>query len=170
MGPCIPTPDAAETRPYSFRYSLLPHENSWTEAATYRHGMEVNMSLIAIQARSNKNDSNTSQTESGKRNQSSQTYLPSLHSFLQIEPKNIVLSTLKRSGDEKVVTIRIYETEGKKTLARLRFDRTIRSIWLTDLLENNIRQIIDDYNRSERKNLLEIEVEPFKILTLKVKF
>jgi alpha-mannosidase len=170
MGPCIPTPDAAETKPYSFRYSLLPHENSWNEAATYRHGMEVNMSLIAIQAKNNKNDSNTSQLEAGKRNQSSQTYLPNLHSFLQIEPKNIVLSTLKRSGDEKVVIIRIYETEGKKALARLRFDRTIKSIWLTDLLENNIRQVIDDYNGSKRKNLLEIEVEPFKILTLKVKF
>jgi alpha-mannosidase len=171
MGPCIPTPDAAETKPYSFRYSLLPHENSWNEAATYRHGMEVNMSLIAIQAKNNKNDSsNTSQLEAGKRNQSSQKSLPSLRSFLQIEPKNIVLSTLKRSGDEKVVIIRIYETEGKKTLARLRFDRIISSIWITDLLENNIRQIIDDYNGSKKKNLLEIEVQPFKILTLKVKF
>ena len=170
MGPCIPTPDAAETKPYSFRYSLLPHENSWNEAVSYRHGMEVNMSLIAIQVKNNKNDSNTNQLETGKKNQSSQTNLPSLHSFLQIEPKNIVLSTLKRSGDEKVVIIRIYETEGKKTLARLRFDRTISSIWITDLLENTIRQIIDDYNGTKKRNLLEIEVQPYKILTLKAKF
>jgi alpha-mannosidase len=170
MGPCIPTPDAAETRPYSFRYSLLPHENDWNEATIYRHGMEVNMSLIAIQAKNNKNDGNTSQLEEGKKNQGSQRYLPSLYSFLQIEPRNIVLSTLKRSEDQKAVIIRFFEIEGKKTLARLRFDRTIKSIWLTDLLENNIRQVNDDYNECKRNDLLEIEVEPFKIVTLKVKF
>ena len=78
--------------------------------------------------------------------------------------------TLKRSEDEKAVIIRFYETEGKKTLARLRFDRIIKSIWLTDLLENNIRQVNDDYNENKRNDLLEIEVEPFKIVTLKVKF
>jgi alpha-mannosidase len=132
--------------------------------------MEVNMSLIAIQAKNNKNDSNGSQLEEGKKNQGSQRYLPGLYSFLQIEPRNIVLSTLKRSEDEKAVIIRFYETEGKKTLARLRFDRIIKSIWLTDLLENNIRQVNDDYNESKRNDLLEIEVEPFKIVTLKVKF
>jgi alpha-mannosidase len=170
MGPCIPTPGAAETRPYSFRYSLLPHENSWKEAATYRHGMEFNMSLIAIQAKNNKNNSNTGQLEVEKKSQNSKTYLPSLHSFLQIEPKNIVLSTLKRSEDEMGIIIRIYETEGKKTLARLRFDRIIRSIWLTDLLENNIRQVNNDFNGSKNVTRFEIEVEPFKILTLKVKF
>jgi alpha-mannosidase len=31
MGPCIPTPDAAEMRPYSFKYSVLAHDNSWRE-------------------------------------------------------------------------------------------------------------------------------------------
>jgi alpha-mannosidase len=170
MGPCIPTPDAAETRPYSFRYSLLPHENSWNEAATYRHGMEFNMSLIAVQAKNNKNNSNTSQLEAEKKSQNSKAYMPSVHSFLQIEPKNVVLSTLKRGGYEKVIIIRIYETEGRKTLARLRFDRIIGSVWLTDLLENNIRQVIDDYDASKKMNFFEIEVEPFKILTLKVKF
>ena len=53
MGPCIPTPDATETRPYTFNYSILPHEDSWNEATTYRHGIEINMSLIAIQINNN---------------------------------------------------------------------------------------------------------------------
>ena len=50
MGPCVPTPDAAETRPYIFRYSALPHDGDWKQAASYRHGMEINMPLISIQA------------------------------------------------------------------------------------------------------------------------
>jgi alpha-mannosidase len=132
--------------------------------------MEFNMSLIAVQAKNNKNNSNISQLEAEKKSQNSKAYMPSVHSFLQIEPKNVVLSTLKRGGYEKVIIIRIYETEGRKTLARLRFDRIIGSVWLTDLLENNIRQVIDDYDASKKMNFFEIEVEPFKILTLKVKF
>ena len=37
----------------------------------------------------------------------------------------------------------IYETEGKKTLAKLRFAKKIKSICLTDLLENNLNQVIN---------------------------
>src|SRR5215216_385429 len=170
MGPCIPTPDAAETRPYTFRYSLLPHEDGWNEAATYRHGMEVNMSLTAIQVKNNKNNRNSNnpnQSEEGKKNQNSQRrHLPNTYSFLQIYPKNIVLSTIKMSEDEKAIIIRFYETEGKKTLAKLRFARKIKSIWLTDLLENDVKRVIYD-NGNKKDNFLEIEVEPFKIITLK---
>jgi len=186
MGPCIPTPDAAETRPYTFRYSLLPHDRDWTDAASYRHGIEVNMSLIAIQVKNNQNNGNSLDANhlKGERKyrqyqNNQQRYLPSSYSFLKIEPRNIVLSTLKISEDGEAIIIRFYETEGKKTTAKLRFDRETKSIWLTDLLENNIKQIINDENRnSNHKNKnnnnnpleIEIEVEPFKIVTLKVKF
>ncbi|HEU4447946.1 MAG TPA: glycosyl hydrolase-related protein [Nitrososphaeraceae archaeon] len=175
MGPCIPTPDAAETRPYTFRYSLLPHEGSWNEAASYRRGMEVNMSLIAIQVKKNQNNKSSSrgasQLEDKKSYQNNQqSYLPSTYSFLKIDPKNIVLSILKISEDREAIIIRFFETEGKKTLAKLRFARKAKSIWLTDLLENNIKQIIDEIRNKQNNNLLEIEVEPFKIVTLKVKF
>jgi alpha-mannosidase len=108
--------------------------------------------------------------EEGKKNQNSQRrQLPSTYSFLQIYPKNIVLSTIKMSEDEKAIIIRFYETEGKKTLAKLRFARKIKSIWLIDLLENDVKRVIDD-NGNKKDNFLEIEVEPFKIITLKAKF
>ena len=174
MGPCIPTPDAAETRPYTFNYSILPHEDSWNEAATYRHGIEVNMSLIAIQINNNKNNKNISdaanESEKEENNQNGRRkYLPSTYSFLQIDPKNIVLSTLKLSEDKNAIIVRFYETEGKKTLAKLRFAKKIKSICLTDLLENDLNQVIN-VNGNDNTHYLEIEVEPFKIVTLKVKF
>ena len=76
--------------------------------------------------------------------------------------------TLKISEDDKkAIIIRFYETEGEKTLARLRFARKVKSIFITDLLENEIKEVINDQNG---KDLLEIEVEPFKIITLKIKF
>jgi len=33
-GTRIPTPDAAEMVPYTFRYSVLPHEHGWRESDT----------------------------------------------------------------------------------------------------------------------------------------
>ncbi|HEX6029461.1 MAG TPA: glycosyl hydrolase-related protein [Nitrososphaeraceae archaeon] len=186
MGPCIPTPDAAETRPYTFRYSLLPHDGGWKEAATYRHGMEVNLPLIAIQVKNSQNGTSSydaSQLKGERRYENNpQRYLPSSYSFLKIDPRNVVLSTLKISEDGEAIIIRFYETEGKKTTARLTFARQTKSVWITDLLENNIEQIIDeDGNKNNQKkkdnnnniknsNPLEIEVDPFKIVTLKIKF
>ena len=55
MGPCIPTPDAAEMKPYTFRYSILPHENDWSEDLIYQHGSEINMPLISIQIKKSNN-------------------------------------------------------------------------------------------------------------------
>ena len=55
MGPCIPTPDAAEMKPYTFRYSILPHENDWMEDLIYQQGSEINMPLIAFQIKKNNN-------------------------------------------------------------------------------------------------------------------
>jgi alpha-mannosidase len=180
MGPCIPTPDAAETRPYTFRYSLLPHDGGWKEAATYRHGMEVNLPLIAIQVKNSQNSKSSDDVSrlkgEGRYENNVQRYLPSSYSFLKIDPRNIVLSTLKISEDGEAIIIRFYETEGRKTTARLRFARKTKSVWFTDLLENNIEQIIGNNNNQKKNNKnknnnpLEIEVDPFKIVTLKIKF
>ena len=164
----------------------MPHDGGWKEAATYRHGMEVNLPLIAIQVKNSQNGTSSydaSQLKGERRYENNpQRYLPSSYSFLKIDPRNVVLSTLKISEDGEAIIIRFYETEGKKTTARLTFARQTKSVWITDLLENNIEQIIDeDGNKNNQKkkdnnnniknsNPLEIEVDPFKIVTLKIKF
>ena len=40
-GPCIATPDAAEKRPYTFKYSLLPHNGDWRDASSYKEGNKL---------------------------------------------------------------------------------------------------------------------------------
>ena len=72
----------------------------------------------------------TNESEKEENNQNGRRkYLPSTYSFLQIDPKNIVLSTLKISEDKNAIIVRFYETEGKKTLAKLRFAKKIKSIF-----------------------------------------
>jgi alpha-mannosidase len=157
MGPCVPTPDAAEIRPYTFRYSVLPHEGDWREAASYRHGMEINMPMISIQI---KHDNKTAGRENIEK-----MSLTNRSSFLEIEPKNIILSSFKISEDGKAIIVRFFETEGTRTVAKLRFGKMIKSVSITDLLENEIKKI----KKTEQYGL-QIEVDPYRIVTLKIEF
>jgi alpha-mannosidase len=150
MGPCVPTPDASEIGPQTFRYSILPHPKSWKEAETYRRAQEVNMPLVAMQV---------SAADHPER------ALESPYSFLEITPKNVLLSTLKSASDGKVVIVRLYETEGRKTIANLHFSRQIKKVNRLDLLENEL-----DEGSDIGRETLELHVEPFKIVTLKVQF
>ena len=151
MGPCVPTPDAAEVKPYTFKYSVLPHDGDWRKAASYRHGMEINMPLVSIQV--------TKKTEN---TEYMNNYL-GIFSFLDISPKNILLSALRMSEDKKSVIVRFFETEGKRTVASLKFGKIIKAAVVTDLLENKIRKL-----EQIKNDALEIEVEPYRIITLKL--
>lgn len=157
-GPCIPTPDANELGLHTFRYSILPHRKSWREAETYRRAAEVNLPLIAMQL---------SAVPDHDRRESQ----PRMHySFLEIEPRNILLSTIKSAapdGRSKTpsLIVRLYETEGRKTIARLRFDRPVKRVQLLDLLENEL-----DEGTDIGRETVELEVHPFKIITLKAQF
>jgi alpha-mannosidase len=153
MGPCVPTPDAAEVRPYTFRYSVLPHDGDWRRAASYRYGMEINMPLVSLQV--------TKKTES---TEYKDKYLGRF-SFLEISPKNILISALRMSEDNKSVIVRFFETEGKRTVANLKFCKIIKSAVVTDLLENEIRKL-----EQIKNDTLQIEVEPYRIITLKLEF
>jgi alpha-mannosidase len=186
MGPCIPTPDAAEMRPYSFKYSVLAHDNSWREAFSYRRAMEVNMPLISVQVDDiNFNDNKYNYlTQLRDQNSANSTITSTLHqseddrlysfSFLELEPENILLSNLKISNDSKSTTtailVRIYETEGRKrTFAKLKFSKTIKSASFTDLLGNEINRV-KRTNNNENNNEILVEMSAFKIVTLKIEF
>src|SRR5690606_38977567 len=157
-GSCIPTPDANELGRHTFRYSILPHRKSWREAETYRRAAEVNMPLVAVQL-------GTVPDHANHERQPQMRY-----SFLEIEPRNILLSTIKPAapdGRSKMpsIIVRLYETEGRKTIARLRFDRPVKKVQLLDLLENEL-----DEGTDIGRETVELEVHPFKIVTLKAQF
>jgi alpha-mannosidase len=159
MGPCIPTPDAAEVKPYTFKYSILPHENDWSEDLIYQHGSEINMSLIPIQIKK----SNDRQNNIAENNRNKIKILDNSKSFLEISESNVILSTIKLSDDKKAIILRIYETEGKKTIAKIKLAAKIKNTKLIDFMENEIQEIkeIDD-------DTITIQIDPFKIITLKI--
>lgn len=191
MGPCVPTPDAAEMIPYTFRYSVLPHEKSWKESGTYRRSLEFNMPLIATHLGGTEVSQHAIQENNFDSRVSAERLQNYQHSFLEIHPSNVILSTLKLDerddddSDNRSLVVRIYETEGRATdNASLIFYRQIKSASIIDLLENEIQEIpilvthsgIQKNNTHHRYdayvegNMIRINLGAFKIVSLKVQF
>jgi alpha-mannosidase len=193
MGPCVPTPDAAEMIPYVFRYSVLPHEESWRESGTYRRAMEFNMPLTTIHLGGRE----VSQHIVMENLVGSEVYANRLQnyqfSFLEIQPRNVMLSTLKLDERDVVddknnkhsLVVRIYETEGRTTEnASLIFYRQIKSASIIDMLENEIQEIRNPVTHSDNQdnnaqdkydvriegNIIRMSIGAFRIVSLKVIF
>ncbi|MDQ2684320.1 MAG: glycosyl hydrolase-related protein, partial [Thermoproteota archaeon] len=172
-GPCIATPDAAEKRPYTFRYSLSPHNGDWREFSSYKEGIGFNMKPIAIhlvnkikvQKASAPNNTIKVQKKSGS------------ISFMSISPKNVILSTLKlpqqeiHSTNDNAAILRIYETEGKTVDTSISFYFPLKSAKFLDLLED---EKIDAKEKIEiggiNNNSINFIMSPFKIRTLQIVF
>ena len=150
-GPAIPVPDAQELRRYTFRYSIYPHKGDWREAASYKHALEFNYHLDAIQLRDDRK-------------------YPMRKSFLKIEPENVILSALKKAEEGDEVIIRCYETNGEETDAEITLFRTPKSVRAVNMLEEEVDDVEVKKELKIEGERIELTVKPFEIVTLKVKF
>ncbi|MFC1987286.1 alpha-mannosidase [Chloroflexota bacterium] len=144
-GPLVPTPDALEIGNHTFEYAIQPHEGDWRQAGMYKQAREYIYPLVSITADS-KGD------------------LPAESSFLQLSPDNLILSALKKAEDSDEVILRFYETKGEKTPAEVKLFREIKRLTRVDLLEREEDELPVDGNS------FNLEVKPFEIVSLKIKF
>jgi alpha-mannosidase len=73
-----------------------------------------------------------------------------------------VVEAIKRAEDSDATVVRLYEAWGGRTKARLRTTLPARRAFLCDLLERDLEEIpVSDGE-------IELELTPFKILTLKL--
>lgn len=171
-GPCIATPDAAEKRPYTFNYSLVPHKGDWREGSSYREGMAFNMKPIAIHL--NRNEKEHKRTLPSLVDETKMSSRGGI-SFMSVSPKNVVVSTIKLpqtkedQNSGKSIILRIYETEGETVEARISLHYPIVSARYLDLLENVNEKTSEEIKiEGENSNLLRLLMEPFKIITIKI--
>ncbi len=151
-GPAIPVPDAQEFKTYSFEYSLFPHEKSWKEASTFKTAYQFNNGLIGFQL----------PVERRKKIRT----LPSRVSFVEVKPDNLILVTLKKSEDDNRVIMRLFETKGEKTRGEIVLFKEPSFVEAVNLLEEEeVRE-----NMECRGKQIRLQVEPFEIVSLKVKF
>jgi len=88
-----------------FRYALVPHAGSWADAAVPRRAWELNVPAIARPEPEHPGE------------------LPGAQGFLEVEPAGVVASALKEAEDGDGLVLRLFESVGRPTAARLTFTR-----------------------------------------------
>lgn len=116
-----PNPDEGT---HTFTYSLLPHLGDWRTAGAEFAGLALNIPLRAV----------VTDAHSGKLS----TELPTL----AVAPSSLTVGAFKHAEDGPGYIVRIFESQGKDTVARVdlsRFGKRIK-VEETDLLERPIRK------------------------------
>ncbi len=151
-GPVIPVPDARELKKYSFRYAVYPHEGDWRQAKVYKMGYEFNYNLVALQVPGNRK-------------------YRLKRSFLRIEPDNVILTAFKLAEDGDGIIVRFYEAEGKEVKAKLTFFREVKDVKVVNMLEETDEEFEKEFGKdvTVNKNVVEVDMKPFEVVTLKVK-
>jgi alpha-mannosidase len=140
-----PDPHADEGH-HEFTYSLYPHAGTWREALTVRQGYELNYKLLAMQT--GKHDG----------------LLPAEHSFVNLQPENVVLTAMKKSEDGSDLILRFYEWAGKDTEVKIQLPPSAQSAKDADLMERPIADL------KLEGGVANVHAKPYEIKTVRVKF
>jgi alpha-mannosidase len=140
-----PDPHADEGE-HDFIYSLYPHGGSWRDAQTVRRGYELNYRLIAMQTYKHEGS------------------LPPEHSFVQVQPENVVLTAVKKAEDDKALIFRFYEWAGKETDVKIQVPSGAQSAAETDLMERPIGSLPIGHD------MVTVRTKPYEIKTVKIEF
>ncbi|MBI5094436.1 MAG: hypothetical protein HZB26_18615 [Candidatus Hydrogenedentes bacterium] len=145
-----------ENRNHVFRYALYPHAEDWRGANTQHASHEFNHPLLARETRP-----------------AAKPCLPAEQAFLKVGPKNLILAAMKPFGNpiagfeknmasdaRKGIMLRLYDTEGIDSEARIEFASAIQSAWSANLLEEYLSEI------PVTRNGLSLYVSPFSIETI----
>jgi alpha-mannosidase len=124
--------------------SLIPHKESWKDAAVWKTAAEHRLPLIGYPL----------EIPSGT--------LPPENSFLKIEGMDLGLSCYKVGSSEQQLTVRLYEMKGDEGRAVLEFPFGVSKVSLVDLCEN----IIGDLPTSG--STVSVPVDAHSIITLRV--
>jgi alpha-mannosidase len=83
-------------------------------------------------------------------------------SLIEVDRPQVVVETIKRAEDSDAIVVRLYESWGGRCRAHLRTTLPARRAVLCDLLERERAEV------PVRNGELELELTPFKLLTLKL--
>lgn len=111
----------ADITDHEIRFGVVPHEGTLNAADAVRAGEEFNTPMAIMSATVQKGD------------------LPSEMSFVEVLTPNVFLSTIKRAENSDALVIRMFETEGRDTTAKIKINSLIRpgaEAMETDILEH----------------------------------
>ncbi|HIT34845.1 MAG TPA: alpha-mannosidase [Candidatus Faecousia intestinigallinarum] len=107
-----PNPNA-DVEMHYFTYSLYPHAGTWKSANTVQESYNLNQPAYAVQG-----------GVPGKQ-----------FSYASVEPRNVVLETVKQAEDGEGTVLRLYECENARTKTTLHVPAAAAHAYSTNLLE-----------------------------------
>ena len=126
---------------------MYPHEGDWRESHTIRRAYEFNSPLIPVL---------TDVHEGG---------LPHAHSFIQLDPANLVLTSVKRAeDDDDSWIVQWYDAIGKKSEAVLTLPIQPKQAFMSNFLEEEGRSV------TFKKNVIRVKTPKNGVVTVKVVF
>ncbi|MBM4162761.1 MAG: alpha-mannosidase, partial [Ignavibacteria bacterium] len=138
-----PTADRGK---HSMEYSLYPHSGTWRTAGTVRRGYEFNYPLIGVMTDAHKGA------------------LPEKNSFVQLQPSNLVLTSIKKAEDSDAWIIQWYDARGEESQAILTLPRPVKRALLSNFLEDEGKEL------TAEKNVVRVNTKKSSVVTLKVNF
>jgi alpha-mannosidase len=138
--PTHPDP-TADRGSHRFTYALMPHPGDFREAGVIAAAEDLNAPLSI--ARGN--------LPAGER-----------RSLVEVDRPQVVVEAIKRAEDSDATIVRLYEAWGGRCRARLRTTLPASRAFLCDLLEREREEV------AVRDGVIDVDLTPFKILTLKL--
>jgi len=129
-----------------WRYAIYPHAGNWDKGDVYRQAEMFNLPMEVAQAGKGGGD------------------LPKELSFIEIQPRELQLSAMKRCETRESLVLRLYNPTLRDILAMLNFHLPVKAAWLTNMNEERRQQL------PVSKSGFEISVGYKKIITLEVEF
>jgi alpha-mannosidase len=139
-GPTHPDP-TADLGGHQFTYALLPHPGDFRKAGVIEAAEDLNSPVLPAHG---------------------SLAAGSSRSLVEIDTREVIVEAIKRAEDSEATIVRLYEAWGERCKARLRTTLPASRAFLCDLLERNREEV------AVRDGVIELELTPFKILTLKL--
>ncbi len=144
--PVWPDPNADRGH-HHFRIALYPHAGDWKQAMTVRHGFDFNYRLQAMQVESHTGS------------------LPAEHSFVGVEPDDLVLTAMKKAEDSHSLIFHFYEWAGKGGELHLHVPPGATSAVETNLMEKPEGEALPVTGDS-----VTVPFHPFEIVAVRVDY
>ncbi len=144
--PTWPDPDADQGHQH-FHYAIYPHEGTWKDALTVRHGWEYNYPLQAV----------VTTAHAGS--------LPAEHSFASVSPDNVVLTAVKKAEDANGLIFRVYEWAGKDATVEFHVPPGASGATVTNLMEEP-----EGDSLKVEGDVVKVPIHPYEILTIRVDY
>ena len=150
--PTHPDP-TADRGVHRFTYALLPHPGDFREAGVIAAPDKWSIAEVTEHIAAAEDLNAPLRTARG---------IQGRRSLIEVNTPQVIVEAIKRAEDSDATVVRLYEAWGGRTKARLRTTLPATRATLCDLLERELEEV------PVHDGTIELDLAPFKILTLKL--